>query len=139
MDVWIADKKKARVIGHVGPFVEVERQQIRGLYSCHQRAQLRRKSAHRAERAIDVKPQLFSLTQVGERTQIVEGAGVHRTCGPDHQERLQPVSAVTGDGLLKQVEPDRPSASTGMRRKYSDPIPDISADCVTQPCTCSDV
>ena len=107
MRLGVAYEQEARVVGHVRPFVKVEGDGGGAFDAAHQRFQARRQRAQRAKRAVDVKPQAFGLTKIGQSREIVHGAGIHAAGSSYDEERLQSGVAVGGDLLGQQVDADR--------------------------------
>ena len=93
----VAHHQEAGVVGHLPPFVEIERDRIRVFDSGQPRRQLRRENAERAIGAVDVKPELLLAAQRAQRREIVDRADIHRAGRADHEERLQAGLAVQRD------------------------------------------
>ena len=97
MTLVIANQKKARVVRHLSPFVEIERDGIGVFQSGKPRRQRGRKNAERAIGAIDMKPELLLAAQRAQGREIVDGADVDRAGRADHEERLQADLAIPFD------------------------------------------
>jgi hypothetical protein len=80
------------------------------------------------ERAVDVKPAALVARKVGERVQIVDGAGAGAACRPDDEERRLTAGAVAGGGR----------SSTSIARTASLPSPATSNARRTELCASLD-
>ena len=91
---------------------------------CRRRAALLgAEDRERTERAVDVQPQVFRGAEVGERVQIVEGAGIDGTGRRDDEEGLRAAGAVARDGRAHASTSTAPSASVSICRSAPDPSP----------------
>ena len=77
----VAHQQEAGVVGHLPPFVEVERDGIGELDAAEQRRELGREDRERPEGAIDVKPDSFLAAQRSDRLEIVDRADIDRAGG----------------------------------------------------------
>ena len=75
----VAHDQETGVIGHLPPFVKIQRDGIRALKSGEPRRQCRRKNAKRAISAVDVKPETLFTAQRAQRSEIIDGADVDRS------------------------------------------------------------
>jgi hypothetical protein len=84
----VAHEHAPRLDRQVAPLVQVEPQRVRPLDARHQRRQLGGQAGQRAERAVHVEPEAFARADVGQRREVVDGAGVDRARVAHHGERV---------------------------------------------------
>ena len=134
MRLRVADQQEARVVGNMRPLVQIEGDRLGALDAGHQRAQALGERGQRAERPVDVEPELVRLGDVGDGVEIVHGAGVDRARGADDQERQVPLAAVLGDRGFEPIEAHgararRPAPAADWR----EPMPESSSAWAMQP------
>jgi hypothetical protein len=89
MTIAVAHDEEAGVIGHLPPFVEIERYRVRAFDSGEPRRKYRRKHPERAKGAVDVKPKLFFAAQRAQRHKIIDGADIYRSSRADDEEGIE--------------------------------------------------
>ncbi len=134
----VAHQDEAGVVGHLPPFVEIERDRIGLLDAGKPRRDIRRHDGKRADGAIDVEPYFFAPRDRSQRGEIVDGAGVDRARGTDHEERRQARDAILHDRQIERVDVDLIDPLVGMTCSASMPRPDRSIACAMQPCAAAD-
>src|SRR6266571_5490248 len=87
----------------VHPLVKIEGERIRLLNPGYDRSERGRDLRECAERAVDVKPKLLFMTQVGEPCEVIRSSRVHGSRVADNAERSAPGAPVHIDSLAKRV------------------------------------
>src|SRR6185312_11216555 len=75
-----AHQRTANVIGHVEPFMQIECQRVRALHAPQRGTQSGRQSGQSSEGAVHVKPQRLLAAEICEGGEIVDSAGIDRSC-----------------------------------------------------------
>src|SRR6185312_4970508 len=75
-----AHQRTANVIGHVEPFMQIECQRVRALHAPQRGTQSGRQSGQSSEGAVHVKPQRLLAAEICEAEEIVDSAGIDRSC-----------------------------------------------------------
>ncbi len=79
------------------PLVEIEGDRVGAFDTGDAFAQARRELSHRAERAIDVKPQPLVAREIGEFVEVIDTAGARAARGRDDDEGLLARGTVVRD------------------------------------------
>ena len=97
MPLAIANDQKAGVIGHLSPFMKIERDRIGAFESRKPRCERGRENPERAKGAIDVKPQFFFVAQRTQCLEVIDRADIDRSGRADNQKRRQADLAISRD------------------------------------------
>ena len=136
----VAHEQEARVVGHLSPFVEIERDGIGALDAGEPRRELWRQNPERAEGAVDMKPEFSSRHSALQRREIVDRADVDRAGRADHEKWLETRGAIAARPARathrhRCDDSDRPRSGAARRcRSPRGPLP-----CAMQPCAAADV
>src|SRR5712692_316212 len=87
MGLPIAHEDATYLEGQIHPLVQVKRQGIGLLYAVHDVPQFFGEPGERAESAVHMEPETFLATKLGERAEIVGGAGIDRAGVAHNAER----------------------------------------------------
>ena len=100
----VAHQDEAGIVRHLCPLVKIECQRVGLLNSLEPRGQFRREHGQRTKGAVHMKPELLFRAKLRDACQIVDGAGVDRSCGSDNEERRATCLPIRGDGPGQSVE-----------------------------------
>ncbi len=100
----VAHQNESGIVGHLAPFMKIERERIGALDSFEPRRQIGRENRQRAEGPIDVEPEPLATANIGERIQIVNGSGIDRARGSDDQKRREARATVGFDRVFEAVQ-----------------------------------
>src|SRR5437763_13177643 len=106
MQTAIPDENKARVVGYLPPFVEIEGDGVRALDSGQTGSNIRRQHRESTISAIDVKPQALSLREVRNGHKIIDRADIDRAGRRRYEERRQTGIPVAYDGSPERLNVD---------------------------------
>src|ERR1039457_5167258 len=97
----IPDEDKPRVVGHLPPFVEIKSDGVRALDSGQTRRNIRREHGESSVSGIDVEPHLFSLSDAGDGSKIIDSADIDRAGGRGYEEGRQARTLILGYGFFE--------------------------------------
>ena len=119
----IAHQDEARIVRNLAPFVKIERERIRALDSAKPGSKIGREYRQRSVRSIDMEPEMLAARKIGQRAEIVDGAGIHASRRADQQERRKSGAPVRLDRLFefRQVHPLARSGRNQTERITADP------------------
>ena len=106
MERAIAHKKKASVVGHLCPFVEIEGDRIRTFDAGKAWRNVRCQDCKRAECAVNMEPKIFAARDVRKADKIIDGANIDRAGGTDNQEWREPRMPISDDGTIERSQID---------------------------------
>ncbi len=106
MMLFTAHQHAPDFIGHVHPLVQVKGQRVGPLHPGHQVSCTGSQGSPRAKCTINVEPKTLLLADIGQRLQIVDGAGVGRPRRANDAERPMALLAVLGYGDLQRLKVD---------------------------------
>ena len=106
MELAVAYEDEASVVGNLSPFVKVEGEGVGALDAFEARREFGREHCECAVGSVDVEPEAFALTEIGKRSEVVDGAGVDCACAAYDEERREAGAAVVVDGLLEGFDVD---------------------------------
>ena len=109
----IANEHARDLVRQVHPLVEVERKRVGALDSLERRREGGDEPRERAERTVDVEPEILRGAKIGERVEVVGRAAVHRARRSDHADRAGAREAVGGDHVAQRVDADAELAVDG--------------------------
>src|SRR5690242_12939825 len=104
MPITVTDEEETGIVGHLSPFVEIERDGIGVLNSGKSRRERRRENAQRAEGSVDMKPESLFAAQRLERVKIVDRADIDRPGRAYDEERLEPGNTIPRDSFVQRVK-----------------------------------
>ncbi len=94
MPIAVADEQEAGIVGHLSPFVEIERDGIGVLNSGQSRRQRWRENPQRAKGAVDMKPESLFAAQRLQRAKIVDRTDIDGSGRTYDEEWLAPGKTV---------------------------------------------
>src|SRR5579871_3039929 len=97
MTLAVADEQESGVVGHLPPFVKIERDGIGALDTGEKRRQRRRQDAERTEGAVDMKPDVLLGTELCKLAELVDRPDVDGAGRADHEEGCEADLAVAPD------------------------------------------
>src|ERR1700733_9930082 len=106
MELAVSYQDEASVIRDLAPLVKVEGERVGAFDSLKPRGKIGSEYGKRAVGSIDMEPETFTLAEVGERREIVDGTSVDRARAAYHHERSEAVPAIVVDGLFQSFDVD---------------------------------